>query len=239
MDYMKKIGTTITIIVKLLLQIFYPGNFIFNPVIFRSPKNTKKIALTFDDGPHAVNTPEILKILKERNIKATFFVLGKQLERNPHLGTMIVNDGHDLGNHSYDHVDIRKVSLKKFHSSVKKSEAVISNHTKNSRVKLIRTPFGRFDFRIFYYILKRNLVFVSWTVDTFDSFIRESEKLVSYNNGLTVKNRDILLLHEDYSHTVKALPDILDNLILNGIEFITISELMKQRHMSRRLFYDF
>lgn len=211
----------VSFFLKYILQILFRDNFLFRI-------NTKKkcVALTFDDGPHETNTKAILNVLDERNIKATFFVLGSQLESNWDLVKKLLNNGHNLGNHTYDHIDLKKSTLNDLHESLLKTKLLLKELNPECNNKFFRSPYGRLDFRLIHYIIKHNLLFVSWNIDSLDSFIHDAKELAQYVSGLHINNGDILLFHEDYKQTVSALPDILDNLIARGFKFVTISEII-------------
>ena len=195
----------------------------------------KTVALTFDDGPHPENTPAILKLLKLYDFKATFFLQGNLLRKYHQLGRMIVEQGHEIGNHTYEHIDIKKCSYNKFHDSVLKTEKLISSiykkHNKKYR-KLIRTPYGSINFKLLYYILRHKYLLVSWNKDSRDSFIRNDKDLIKYFQSYEIYDGDIILFHEDYNHTVKALPEILYSLNEQGVRSVPVSFLSTTRFLA-------
>jgi peptidoglycan/xylan/chitin deacetylase (PgdA/CDA1 family) len=189
----------------------------------------KGVSITFDDGPHIKNTEKIVKILNERSIKSTFFILGSQLEAFPDLGTLISENGHELGNHTFNHTNIKAGRLNEFNESVMKTEQLISKYSKNNYRKIFRPPYGTLNPSLLLYMIFREYLLVGWTIDSRDSFVTDTKHLVNYVADLSIRNGDIILFHEDYSHTVAALPDILDALIDRGFKFLPVSQLNSMR----------
>lgn len=189
-----------------------------------SKPQVKGIALTFDDGPDPTNTPLICDILAQRKIKATFFVEGAKLSKYPELGRLLLDGGHELGNHTFDHLDLNRSSFKKYTESIWKTEQLISKLQTGPRFKTLRTPFGRTSLRLLQFVVRHNFLLVGWTKDSEDSFIRDSAELTKHISRQKFHNGDILLFHEDYQHTVEALPAILDNFSQRGIIPLALSK---------------
>lgn len=106
--------------IKKILQIIFPRKFILNRL-----NGSEGVVLSFDDGPHPVHTPLILDELSRRNIKAAFFATGSELEKYQDLGRRIVDEGHLLGNHTYDHLDVKKVRFSRYKKSLIRSEKLL------------------------------------------------------------------------------------------------------------------
>ena len=223
MTIIKKLRIVLVDVIKLSLQFIFSKN-----LLLSRKKKSNGIAITFDDGPHPEFTPNILEILKARNIKATFFVLGLHLNKYLDFGKMIIQDGHEIGNHTFDHIDIKNHKIKDLQKSFQKTDMLISKLQNYNKKKIIRLPYGRFDLRLLLYALRHDIFIVGWTTDPMDSFIRNPSQLIDYVESLHIKNGDILLFHEDYKHTVQALPELLDRLIARGFKFLTINEMVNQ-----------
>ena len=200
--------------IKASLQFLFPKSFIFVKV-----KNFNGIILSFDDGPHPVHTPLILEELKKRSIKAVFFVTGCELEKYPELGRRIVADGHLLGNHTYEHVGVDKCCFKDYRLSIEKADSLIRSIVPLSDSKLFRPPFSKVSIELLWFMLFSDYKLFNWTQDSRDSFIPYPEQLMDYNRKLPIVNGDILLFHEDYEHTVCALPKLLDYFQESGFVF--------------------
>lgn len=199
-------------------------------IIKHGTQDEKVVALTFDDGPHPKYTNEILDILNEYDAKATFFVLGKFAETYPEIIKRQWEEGHEIGNHTYSHININKVSKEKLQEEYERTQAVIYSLTENES-KIFRPPYGSFDEKTMDIVEMNNSVIVLWSAhqDSKDWSNPEINKIV--NNTLSnVKNGDIILFHDyvyyDESHTVEALNKILPELKNRGYKFVTISQLI-------------
>jgi len=192
----------------------------------------QKIAyLTFDDGPHPSATPKILKILKEEQVPATFFVIGYLAERYPDLLRAAHKDGHAIGNHSYSHnYDLIYQSPEAFLDNIKRAEKVIAEII-GEPPKIIRAPGGTHThFRVDYYNLLDShgyLVF-DWNVSIGDAaapLVPAKTLLENLKAQVPGKNRVIILMHDagGKSTTVEVLPEIIKYLKANGYSFGVLS----------------
>ena len=161
----------------------------------------------------------ILKELAKRDIKAIFFVLGCKLEEYPELGHLIIEHGHLIGNHTYEHLNIKKCSYGEYKRSIEKAEKYISSIYSHSNYRLLfRPPYGSFSIRQLFYVLFSKYLLINWTIDSRDSFILKASDLLKYCKKIEMRNGDILLFHEDYCQTVEALPEILDHIYQKGFK---------------------
>jgi peptidoglycan/xylan/chitin deacetylase (PgdA/CDA1 family) len=142
--------------------------------VSESSANSKKVALTFDDGPHPRYTQQILAGLKERNAKATFFVIGKNAEMWPDVVKNIYDDGHLIGNHTYNHVQLNALCLKDQCAEITKANEVIYQITGESP-EFIRPTFGEWDENL---ECMMDMIPVFWTVDTLDWKTENVDKIV-------------------------------------------------------------
>ncbi len=200
-------------------------------IIRSGSKEEKFIALTFDDGPHPKYTLEILDLLKEYDAKATFFVLGKCAEMYPDILKRQREEGHEIGNHGYSHIDVRKASKDKIREEFGKTQNTIYSITHEAS-RLIRPPYGSCDDDIIDVANEYQCTIVLWTEyqDSKDWSNPGVEKIINTTIS-KVQNGDIILFH-DYvykreSHTVKALKTIIPKLIDEGYKFVTVSELIE------------
>ncbi len=182
-----------------------------------------KIALTFDDGPNAKHTPFLLDGLKERNVKATFFLIGKNIEAgdNSEIVKREWEEGHLVGNHTYNHVEITRVSNETAYQEIKKTNDLITGIT-GEPVEYMRPPFGLWQKAL----EQRIHVFpVMWTVDPLDWATENEDEIV--NKVVTeVEENDIILLHDCYKSSVRAALRIVDLLEAEGYQFVTVDELL-------------
>lgn len=179
-----------------------------------------KIALTFDDGPSDACTGKLLDGLKERNVKATFFVIGKNVKENPKLTKRICNEGHLIGNHTYSHIEMDKVT----EEEAKKELEAASNEVyalTGKYPEYMRPPYG---------VCSRSLedsldmILVRWTIDPLDWKTENADKIV-HKVVTQAQENDIILLHDCYDSSVDAALRIIDILQKEGFEFVTVDRL--------------
>ncbi|WP_079523807.1 polysaccharide deacetylase family protein [Solibacillus isronensis] len=181
----------------------------------------KRIALTFDDGPHPEVTKQILVLLEKYNAKATFFMLGSRAQYYPGLVREVLDSGHELGNHTWSHPVLTKMSpaeIEKEYNSTE--EAIIHATGENSTV--FRPPYGAINEEI------RNAIpckSVNWTIDTLDWKYRDSEKLFPMVKEV-LHNNAIVLMHDIHQSTADGLEPVLAYLQKEGYEFLTVSEIL-------------
>ncbi len=183
------------------------------------------IALTFDDGPHATLTPKLLDILKEKGVKATFFVLGQCVEANPEVLQRAAAEGHEIGNHSYDHKAFTKAGGAGVASEVNQTSTAIENLT-GKKPSTVRPPYGSTNSAITKRLNEEfGLKVVMWDVDPLDWKNRNSSHVTSEILKNT-KAGSIVLSHDIHPTTVAAMPDVIDGLLAKGFKFVTVSELI-------------
>jgi peptidoglycan/xylan/chitin deacetylase (PgdA/CDA1 family) len=187
------------------------------------------IALTFDDGPHATLTPKLLDILKEKGIKVTFFVLGECVAANPAVLQRAAAEGHEIGNHSWDHKAFTKVGAAGVASEINQTNAVIENAI-GKKPTLVRPPYGATNSAITKRLNEEfGLKVIMWDVDPLDWKVRNSEHVQSEILKGT-KAGSIVLSHDIHPTTVAAMSDTIDALKEKGFKFVTVSELIAMDH---------
>jgi peptidoglycan/xylan/chitin deacetylase (PgdA/CDA1 family) len=184
-----------------------------------------RIALTFDDGPHVVNTPRILAVLREARVRATFFVSGSQARASPNLLRQIDRSGHELGNHGYAHLSAHGMSRAEYVRHVIDTHRLLEAIVGRPLPRLFRPPYGDITVATFLSLAARGFQFVYWTTDSNDSFVNQAGEVASTIASKTIAPGSILLFHEDQGHTVTALPTVIEHLKGLGCEFVAISEL--------------
>jgi peptidoglycan-N-acetylglucosamine deacetylase len=183
------------------------------------------IAMTFDDGPNPQLTPKLLDMLKERGIKATFFVVGKNVEEYPDIVRRMADEGHEVANHSWSHPALTKLGAESFRKQIENTNEAIENAT-GKRPVLMRPPYGATSS-----ILNRRLVeqfglkVILWSVDPRDWKYRNPNRVYSTIIQNT-KAGSIILAHDIHATTVAAMPATLDSLTGKGYKFVTVSELI-------------
>lgn len=192
-----------------------------------------EIALTFDDGPNEPYTSEILDILKKYNVKATFFLLGKNVERYPDTARRIVEEGHAVGNHTYDHPYLFIQSRSHIQNEIKKAEQCIFKAT-NKKTHLFRSPYGADNSWVYHAAKEMGYVTIEWSITGHNGGKEISPDRIVMSVLGKVKNGAIILFHDgdrlikgaDRSHIVKALPSIIESLQQRGYQFVTVPQLL-------------
>ena len=182
-------------------------------------KSKPMIALTFDDGPNN-NTNKVLDILEKYNVKATFFILGTNIEGNEDIIKRMDELGMEIGNHMYSHKLITKLKDKEIEKEIKKVDNLIFDIT-NRYPTLIRPSYGTFNKRIKKIIDKPIII---WDIDTLDWKYHNSKK-ISNKIISKAKDGDIILMHDIYSATANSLEITIPKLLDKGYQFVTVSEL--------------
>ena len=194
----------------------------------KSSSSAKRIALTFDDGPSRRNTEEILSILREYGVSATFFVIGENAAKDPERIRMIFDAGHEIGNHTYTHAYISKISEDALRREIQKTEDVLQEIT-GERPKVFRPPGGYYNDASLQIVEDMGYRSVLWSLDTRDWSMPKCGTIVSKVEK-NVAGGDIILFHDLEDKrlaTPAALRQILPFLVENGYEFVTISEMIE------------
>ena len=181
----------------------------------------KNVAITFDDGPDPDYTPKLLDGLKERNVKATFFLLGEQIEKYPEIVERMHEEGHMIGTHSYEHVNLSKLSDAKAMEQVNKTNQLIFELT-GEYPQYIRPPFGCWKCNLDY---DTTMIEVLWDIDPLD-WKTANSGVIAKRVINKVQEYDIILLHDASVSSVNAAFKIIDGLREKGYEFVTVDEIV-------------
>jgi peptidoglycan-N-acetylglucosamine deacetylase len=186
----------------------------------------KYVALTFDDGPDPHVTPRILHVLKEHDVKATFFMLGSQAEKYPAVAKSVAEAGHEIGNHTDHHKDLTKIGREQMAQEVLASRQKIIGATKEIPV-MLRPPYGAINRDVETVADDNGTSLVLWSVDSLDW----KNKNAAAINSVVQKEiapGAIILLHDVHSTTADALPTLLTTLEKEGYQFLTVSQLQSK-----------
>ncbi len=193
--------------------------------IFRG-RGEKLVALTFDDGPHPKQTPEILAILEEYDIKATFFMIGQNIVYYPETAEAVEKAGHEIGNHTFTHDILEKRSKCDIISEIELADDMILTLSEYEP-KFLRPPGGNYDENVISAAEDEDLVIALWSIDTLD-WCHKSKGEIVREVTENVRGGDVILMH-DYiageSHTADALRVIIPELLSEGYKFVTLSEM--------------
>ena len=200
-------------------------------IVYRAHANEgAKIALTFDDGPHPHYTHEILGILAEYNVRATFFVVGENVEFYPNMLCEVQAAGHEIGNHTYDHSRLGRFSTARVSDEILRTEQAVFELC-DCRTKLFRPPEGMMNDAVLDAARALDYRVILWNIDTRDWDHTPPEQIAE--NILThVKSGDIILMHDYIGHdspTPAALRLVIPALLEAGYHFVGVSELLGSR----------
>lgn len=181
----------------------------------------KLLALTFDDGPHAVYTKKLLDGLRERNVKATFFLVGENIQGNEELVRQMAEDGHLIGTHCYSHVDLTKEAQEKACDEILRTNALIESLT-GKRPEYIRPPYGSWSGELADSV---EMTPVFWDIDTLD-WKSQNAGAVLKHICKNVGKHQVILLHDVFGTSVDAALAAIDTLTQQGYTFVTVDELL-------------
>jgi peptidoglycan-N-acetylglucosamine deacetylase len=191
--------------------------------------NRKLIALTFDDGPWPKITPKVLEILKQHQIKATFFMIGRHLRLHPEIAQQVVAAGHGVGNHSWSHpLKSEPIETQEIIAEIENTTVSLKMIT-GLRTDLFRPPGGHLENGLVDYAHQKKYLTVMWTIDPADSKPEITAQQISDHVLKQAKPGSIILLHDgggDRSRTLTALPKIITGLKAQGYTFVSVNELL-------------
>jgi peptidoglycan/xylan/chitin deacetylase (PgdA/CDA1 family) len=196
-------------------------------VIPKMPATVPFVAMTFDDGPHPDYTPVLLDMLAERNIRATFYVVGSNVQKYPHIVRRMLNEGHEIANHSLNHARLTDLTDAEVVAEVAGCrDAVVAAATRPTAT--IRPTYGAVNDSI------RDLIFdefgypaILWDVDPRDWDMAVSDEDVVDTILTESDHGEIILTHDIHARTIAVMPEILDGLLTNGFSFVTVTELLE------------
>ena len=191
--------------------------------LVRGDPYSKEIALTFDDGPHPDFTPKLLEVLRKQHVPATFFVVGKMVDKHPELVQQEVADGHEVANHTYNHYRLIGLDRRTVEDELTQgSEAIRRAIGQPSR--LFRPPGGEYDRAVTDVARRLHLIMVLWTDDPGD-YLLTSPDLVTTRLDSELSDGGIILLHDGIPATLEALPKIIEKWKRRGYKFVTCSQM--------------
>jgi len=225
----------ITLAVALFTIFFDQAVIVRKDTVYRIRSNELVVALTFDDGPSLVWTPQILDALKSVNIKATFFMLGQHVQRYPEIARRVAEQGHEIGNHTYDHHGLIYYKPEELDQQVKDTERVILKVT-GEKTKYFRPPKAWITKREQKQLIDLGYETVLWSLNSKDWVTFDDRYIIKYILH-HVRPGDIILFHDSggvfkteggsRKETVKTIPRLVEKLRERGYRFVTISELLK------------
>lgn len=217
----------------LTLNAVLPANHFYGPVYSEVKTSKKLVALTFDDGPYPPYTGQLLDVLKERQVPATFFVIGQNAAKHPELIRRIAAEGHQIGNHTYHHVDLLKLDREGIISEITQTNQAITAIL-GYAPHVMRPPHGFRDAVVMDAMVENKLKVVEWSVSSRD-WVNPGAEVIAERTLGKVKNGSVILLHDGdgiaaslpRAQTVAAARIIIDKLLADGYTFVTVDEILK------------
>ncbi len=196
-------------------------------VIQRGDPHRPLVALTFDIGiPTAEVIPQVLDRLRERQVRATFFITGQWAERQPALLQRLVDEGHELANHTYSHPDLTKLSEAAVRDQIERTEEIVQRLTGRSTRPYFRPPFGAYDARILALVAQMGYHLVYWSRDAGDWQPAVAPAEISRRVGEQTRAGDIVVFHAYVPKTAAVLPEVIQRLRARGLQPVRLSELL-------------
>jgi peptidoglycan/xylan/chitin deacetylase (PgdA/CDA1 family) len=217
----------------LALAVFERRVPIFGPVFWKGKTGGDRVALTFDDGPNEPFTSQILDILKEHRVQATFFVIGSNCEKFPGVLERLARDGHEIGNHTWTHQVMPLKSPSRIEEEIKRTSDIIEKLT-GARPRLFRSPHGWRNPWTNAVARKSGCIPVAWTLGVWDTD-RPGSEVIASRTLKSVRDGSIILLHDgrgiedaaDSSQLIEALPVIIDGIHRRGFRMVALSRMME------------
>ncbi len=203
---------------------------LFLAKIMRGNPARREIALTFDDGPHPTFTPRLLDLLKALNVHATFFLVGKKVDQAPYLVARMAQEGHDVANHTYDHINLTKIPTELAENEIRLDNEAIYRACGIQPV-FFRPPGGQYDAETVRLAEQLHMITVFWTDDPAD-YTSPGESVIEERLLPHIRNGAIILLHDGIEQTFDLLPDLVARLRQEGYHFVTLSEMAQRREMT-------
>ncbi|ASS76026.1 hypothetical protein CIG75_14345 [Tumebacillus algifaecis] len=184
------------------------------------PAGGKRVAITFDDGPHPKNTLKILDLLDQYDAKASFFMLGNRVDFYPEIARKVAEKGHEIGNHTWNHKDLSRINLEEGILEVEKTNAIIQKTT-GKAATVFRPPYGAVNEKV---QTATNSPAVLWTIDTLDWKSHNPDEILGIVKA-NVRDGSIILMHDIHDTSVEAVALILNYLKSEGYDFVSVSDL--------------
>lgn len=197
----------------------------------------KNIALTYDDGPFLTDY-KLLNLLRNYDVRATFFMRGDNIRKNPEVAKAIYNAGHVIGNHTYNHADLTKLSHTEIEQQIDLCEAAM-NDVFGSHSNLFRAPFGWYNGTVEQVVASRNLTMVMWGADSYDWQQGISVAQLERNVFAELQDGCVVLLHNEIPVTLEATENLIKECKRQDFEFLTVPQMILRRIMNARYWEQF
>ena len=182
-----------------------------------------RIALTFDDGPHPEHTPRLLDVLAERQLTATFFVIGELVARHPDLVCRIAAEGHELGNHTWSHGEPSRTDSRQFLDEVRRTHDLLTALT-GTAPRTMRPPKGELNWSKLSGLWQRSQSVALWNVDPRDYRMTSADDMAAWCSGYVPHDGDILLMHDNHPWAVTAVGTLASRGVFDQFQTTTVSD---------------
>lgn len=188
----------------------------------------KLVALTYDDGPHPTWTPKMIELLRSKNVKATFFVQGPNVEKHPEIAKDLYTYGFELGNHTMTHPEFNKSAMTKEKITAELADTTqrIIDYSGQSKVEVMRPPYGQSPKKLLEVCQDLGLYVINWSIDTDDWRSKTNDEQMVANIMKNLSDGAIILMHDKHEKTYTTTEKVIDQIREKGYEFVTVSELL-------------
>jgi peptidoglycan/xylan/chitin deacetylase (PgdA/CDA1 family) len=211
-----------------------PHYMVTGELFYHAEISERAVALTFDDGPSPQNTEDLLLLLKEQKIPATFFMIGSNLEKYPDIAKDVFTAGHQIGNHTYSHQRTLFSSVEFFRGEIKQTDILIRNLGYNDEI-VFRPPFGKKLINLPLALREMKKLAVTWDVESEDTESQDGDALATRVLN-QVKPGSVILFHDGFARkegTLKAVRIVIEALKAQGYQFMTVNELRSLQNRPR------
>lgn len=192
-------------------------------VIRHGPRDRRRLAFTFDDGPCEL-TSAYLDVLAHYSVPATFFLMGDLCEAQPSAVFPYVAAAHQVASHGYDHRRFPSLSWEELDRQLQATEDVLGGQVTGT--PWVRPPYGAINARVLWHLARRGFVTALWSYDSLDYSARDAQAVIDRCAPQRLRSGDVLLFHEGQKETLAALPTIIDCLLRDGYELVTMADLV-------------
>ena len=219
---------------KRVLTTCVPPRLLLTRGLRHVPSERPRLALTFDDGPHPVYTGQLLDVLREAHLKATFFVVGKEAARYPELIQRMANEGHEIGNHTWSHGDPAQTSPRNFLDEVRQTDELVESLT--GRIpQSMRPPKGELNWTKLSGLWRQGKTVALWNVDPRDYRMNDAGEVAVWKSRYEPTDGDVLLFHDNHPWAIVAVELMLNRGVFARYRAVTISELIRREMPGKRL----